>query len=206
MPANDKLTPQRLEEGVAFLAHRDPDLGRVVASLGSPPLWERPPGFPTLINIILEQQVSLASAWAVYSRLLEAAGTLTPERFLAFSADELRAFGFSRQKTGYCQGLACAVLDGELDLDALKHVEDEDVRLRLVAVKGIGEWTANIYLLMALLRPDVWPAGDLALAAAVQQVKNIPVRPDRNSLEALAEDWRPWRSVAARILWQQYLS
>ena len=195
-----------LLEAVAILAERDADLASVVAAFGPPPLWERATGFPTLIHIILEQQVSLASARAAFDRLCAAVSPLTPAGFLTLDDATLKAVGFSRQKTGYGRALAQAVLEGELDLEALEGVEDGLVREQLTRVKGLGHWSADIYLLMALGRPDVWPRGDLALAAAAQEVKRLSQRPTSEDLARLAQGWRPWRSVAARILWHAYLS
>ena len=200
------LTESTLHDAVAELAQRDPDLGAVVARHGPPPLWAREPGFPTLVLLILEQQVSLASARAAYNRLEAATGTVTPAGLLALSDDELRAAGFSRQKTGYARALAQAILDGAFDPDGLADLDDDGVRCELTALKGIGPWTAEIYLLMVLRRPDAWPAGDLALAAAAQQVKGLAARPSPAELVELAEAWRPWRAAAARILWHHYLS
>jgi DNA-3-methyladenine glycosylase II len=183
----------------------DEDLARVAGAYGLPPLWEREEGFPTLVLTILEQQVSLASALAAFERLRAAAAVVTPESFLAFDDAQLRAFGFSRQKALYCRLLARAVLDGELDLQRLSSLTDEEVRAELTRLKGVGAWTAEIYLLRALLRPDAWPAGDLALQLAAQTVKRLPARPTAAELDALAEPWRPLRAVAARLLWLQYL-
>ncbi|MCW5842069.1 MAG: DNA-3-methyladenine glycosylase 2 family protein [Caldilinea sp.] len=200
------LTEFTLYEAVTELAQRDPDLGAVVARHGPPPLWAREPGFPTLVLLILEQQVSLASARAAYNRLEAATGTVTPAGLLALSDDELRAAGFSRQKTGYARALAQAILDGAFDPDGLADLDDDGVRCELTSLKGIGPWTAEIYLLMVLRRPDAWPAGDLALATAAQQVKGLAARPSPAELVELAEAWRPWRAAAARILWHHYLS
>jgi len=200
------LTESTLHDAVAELAQRDPDLGAVVARHGPPPLWAREPGFPTLVLLILEQQVSLASARAAYNRLEAATGTVTPAGLLALSDAELRAAGFSRQKTGYARALAQAILDGAFDPDGLADLDDDGVRCELTSLKGIGPWTAEIYLLMVLRRPDAWPAGDLALAAAAQQVKGLAARPSPPELVELAEAWRPWRAAAARILWHHYLS
>lgn len=204
------MSPKRLDEaslarGVRALSKVDPDLARVVHDYGIPPLWEREEGFATLILTILEQQVSLASALAAFERLRAAATTVTPETFLTFDDAQLRLFGFSRQKTLYCRLLARAVLDGELDLQRLPTLNDDEARAELVRLKGIGAWTAEIYLLRALLRPDAWPAGDLALQLAAQRVKQLPARPAAAELDVLAEAWRPWRAVAARLLWLHYL-
>jgi DNA-3-methyladenine glycosylase II len=158
------------------------------------------------VHIILEQQVSLASARAALDRLQLVASPLTPQRFLALDDGALRASGFSRQKTAYCRHLAKAIVQGRLNLGALARMDDIQVRQELMRVKGIGLWTADIYLLMALRRPDAWPAGDLALAAAVQQVKGLASRPTPEHLEELGLAWRPWRAVVARLLWHYYLS
>jgi DNA-3-methyladenine glycosylase II len=200
------LTEARLRHAVRELATRDADLARVLAEFGTPPLWAREPGFPTLIHIILEQQVSLASARAAFNRLLAAASPLTPERFLALDDVALKASGFSRQKTTYSRHLAQLIVTGRLDLDELDRMDDAAVRAALLQVKGIGPWSADIYLLMALRRPDVWPNGDLALAVAVQRVKGLSVRPSTGELEAMSEVWRPWRAAAARLFWHYYLS
>ncbi len=200
------LTETSLGDAVAELARRDPDLAAVVERHGSPPLWAREPGFPTLVLLILEQQVSLASARAAYNRLEAATGTVTPVSLLALDDGELRTAGFSRQKAGYARALAEAMLGGAFDPDSLPDLDDDGVRRALTALKGIGPWTAEIYLLMVLRRPDAWPAGDLALATAAQQVKGLATRPSPAELVELAEAWRPWRAAAARILWHHYLS
>jgi DNA-3-methyladenine glycosylase II len=199
------LTPERLSRAITRLTQQDTDLATVVNRFGPPPLWARDPGFPTLIHIILEQQVSLASARAAFDRLRQLAKPLTPEHFLAVEDELLRQAGFSRQKMLYARHLAAAIHEGRLDLAALAAQPDEEVRSRLVALKGIGPWTADIYLLMALGRPDVWPVGDLALQLAMAEVKRLPTRPTSVEMEGLAEPWRPWRAVAARILWHHYL-
>lgn len=206
LPADHQsLTAQTLADGVAFLSSFDPKLAQIHSDLGSPPLWERQPGFPTLVYIILEQQVSLASARAAFNKL-QAAAPVTPETFLRFDDAELKAIGFSGQKAGYCRGLAQAVLNGEFDIDELARLDDAAARAALIRIKGIGPWTADIYLLMALLRPDIWPAGDLALAVAYKKLMALPARPGAAELERIAEPWKPWRAVAARLLWHYYLS
>ena len=187
------------------LSERDPDLARVARAYGVPPVWGREEGFATLVLTILEQQVSLASALAAFERLRAAAAIVTPEGFLAFDDARLRAFGFSRQKALYCRLLARAVIDKEIDLQRLGSLDDDGARAELVRLKGVGAWTAEIYLLRALLRPDAWPAGDLALQIAAQKVKGLPARPTAAELDALAERWRPLRAVAARLLWLEYL-
>jgi DNA-3-methyladenine glycosylase II len=200
------LTSATLAQAVEWLAERDPALAHVVQQYGLPPLWPREPGFPTLLHIILEQQVSLASARAAFERLCAAVTPLTPQRFLTLNDAQLKAIGFSRQKTRYGRELAAAVLAGQLDLERLAELDDETVRVELKQIKGIGDWTVDIYLLMVLRRPDAFPPGDLALLAAVQQVKRLATRPTPAELSALAESWRPYRAVAARLLWHFYLS
>ena len=204
--ADTPLTDETFAHGLHVLCDNDPDLAEIVGRLGPPPMWARKPGFPTLIHIILEQQVSLASARAAYDRLLAEASPLTPARFIQLDAPTLKRIGFSRQKTSYGRGLARAILDGALNLAELETLGDEAVRSELMAIKGIGPWTADIYLLMALRRPDAWPSGDLALANAAQRVKGLASRPTPDDLETLGANWRPWRAVAARLLWHFYLS
>jgi len=200
------LTDEILLHGVSQLAERDPDLARILATWGPPPLWAREPGFPTLIHIILEQQVSLASAKAAFNRLLAIATPLTPEAFLALDDSTLKMVGFSRQKMLYGRHLAQAIVSGELDLAALAEADDETARMTLLKRKGIGLWTADVYLLMALRRPDIWPVGDLGLVVAMQEVKQLATRPRAEEMEAIAHPWPPWRAVAARLLWHHYLS
>jgi DNA-3-methyladenine glycosylase II len=154
----------------------------------------------------LEQQVSLASAKATYDRLRATLSPLTPSQFLTLDEVTLKQIGFSRQKTRYSRLLAQALVAGELDLELLADLADEQVRAELTNIKGIGPWTANIYLLLVLRRPDIWPSRDLALAVAVQKVKKLPTRPTPTELEEIAQPWRPWRAVAARLLWHDYLS
>lgn len=200
------MSKELFARGVSFLCDRDPDLARVVQEIGPPPMWARGAGFSTLIHIILEQQVSLSSARAAYDRLLELVSSLTPRRFLKLDDATLKAVGFSRQKTLYARNLARSVIAGRLRIGGLSAMDDEAARSELIKIKGIGSWTADIYLLMALLRPDIWPKGDLALAVAAQRVKQLLSRPTEEELGALSENWKPWRAVAARILWHYYLS
>jgi DNA-3-methyladenine glycosylase II len=199
------LNAETLSLGLEILAGRDEDLAAVLARWGPPSLWTREPGFPTLLRIILEQQVSLASARATFERICALATPLTPASFLALNEETLRAAGFSRQKSRYGRELAGAILTGRLDLDALTHLPDDEVRAALITIPGIGPWSAEIYLLMALHRADAWPASDLGVIVGLQQVKHLPQRPTREEADRLAEPWRPWRSVATRLLWYNYL-
>ena len=192
-------------QGVRLLADRDERLAEVVKTYGRPPLWVREPGFPTLVYIILEQQVSLASAKAAFDRLQAAVKPLTPRGFLKLNDVELLRIGFSRQKTLYTRLLAESLARRHFDLRYLHDLPDDSAHKMLVAFKGIGRWTADIYLLSALRRPDIWPTGDLALATAVQEVKRLGKRPSPEKLETLSAPWRPWRAVAARLFWHAYL-
>jgi DNA-3-methyladenine glycosylase II len=201
-----RLNNLTLLDGVAELVGRDAELAGIAARYGPPPLWEREPGFPTLIHIILEQQVSLASARAAYNRLAQAIQPFTPQNFLGLSDERLKQIGFSRQKTKYGRELSNAILDGSLDLPGLEYLDDEEVKEQLTRVKGIGSWTANIYLLMALGRPDIWPGGDLALLIAMQRAKGLTQRPTSEEALEISAAWQPWRAVAARLLWHFYLS
>ncbi|HKW36082.1 MAG TPA: hypothetical protein VJN92_23975 [Candidatus Acidoferrum sp.] len=199
------LNEEVFSQGVRLLTDRDEHLAAVVQNYGQPPLWVREPGFPTLVYIILEQQVSLASAKAAFDRLNAAVRSLTPVRFLKLTDGELLRIGFSRQKTLYTRRLAESLARRHFDLRYLHDLPDDSAHKMLVAFKGIGRWTADIYLLSALRRPDIWPTGDLALATAVQEVKRLPKRPSPEKLEALSAPWRPWRAVAARLFWHAYL-
>ncbi len=201
-----RLSQHSLLKGVQELAIKDEHLAKIAATYGPPPLWEREPGFHTLIHIILEQQVSLASARAAYNRLEAAAHPIAPKNFLGLSDEALKQIGFSRQKTKYGRELANAILSGSLDLSSLGRLEDKEAKEQLMNVKGIGPWTADIYLLMALGRPDIWPQRDLALAVALQRVKGLVERPTPVEQRQISNKWRPWRSVAARLLWHFYLS
>jgi DNA-3-methyladenine glycosylase II len=173
------LTRESLADAVTELADRDPDLSGIVELFGLPPLWHRPAGFETLAHIVLEHQVSLTSAQATFDRLRIAANPLTPARFLQLDDAQLLAIGFSRQKAKYVRNLARQLDSAALDLAGLAALPDDDVLSALVALDGIGPWSASIYLMEALLRPDVWPASDLALAAAVAEVKGLPGRAPR---------------------------
>jgi DNA-3-methyladenine glycosylase II len=200
------LDEEAFSQGVRLLTERDEHLAGVVKTYGRPPLWVREPGFPTLVYIILEQQVSLASAKAAFDRLKAEIHPLTPKGFLKLSDAELLRIGFSRQKTLYTRLLAESLVRRHFDLRYLQDLPDDSAHKMLVAFKGIGRWTADIYLLSALRRPDIWPTGDLALATAVQEVKHLRKRPSPEKLEALSAPWRPWRAVAARLFWHAYLS
>ncbi len=188
------------------LISKDADLKRIYDAFGAPPNWQREASFATLVHIILEQQVSLASAQAAFDKLSARISPVVPESFLVLDDAELKRIGFSRQKTRYCRILADALVTGQLDLEGLQTLSDNEARAELMKLTGIGVWTANIFLMMALERSDIWPKGDLALVVAYKRLKGLQARPSQNDLEGIAESWRPCRSLAAKLLWHYYLS
>ena len=198
------LSQETLDEGLQFLSAQDADLARVLTKHGPPNLRSQPPGFPTLLKIILGQQVSRSSAASTYQRLCDAIGPPKPASFQSLDDDTLRAIGFSRQKSRYGRELASAILEGRLQLDLLGAREDDEVRAALTALPGIGPWSAEIYLLFALRRTDAWPASDLGIIVGAQKVKGLADRPSRNELDAMADNWRPWRGLATFVLWHGY--
>jgi DNA-3-methyladenine glycosylase II len=200
------LTRESLAAGVRTLARLDPDLALLFRRNGLPPMWARRPGFATLIHIVLEQQVSIAAARTLFRRVRTEIGGMTPERVMERGADGLHRLGITRQKSSYCHALARAVLDGGLSLGLIARGGDAAGRAALLALRGIGPWSADIYYLMALRRPDIWPTGDLALAVALREVKRLRKLPDAQRQLATSRMWSPWRSVAARLLWHYYLT
>jgi len=199
------LDRRSLRAAVRKLCRQDAGLRRIVDLHGPPPLWSRPTGFSTLLRIILEQQVSLASGKAIFERMHTRLGSVTPTTVLLIGAAGLRRIGLTRQKASYCVDLARALEDGRLNLRGVARLDDAAGRTDLMKVKGVGRWTADVYLLMALSRPDVWPVGDIALQTALQHLRGMRTRPTAEHAEKLASRWSPWRAVAARILWHGYL-
>jgi DNA-3-methyladenine glycosylase II len=199
-----RLTRASMKTALDALAAADPDLARIREAIGDPPLRTRSGGFPALLQVIVEQQLSVASARAIWNRIEGALGAVTPEAYLALDAEGARALGMSRGKHVYACGLAEAIAGGRLDLARIHRMEDEDAIAALIELKGIGRWTAEIYLLSAMARPDVWPVDDLAIQAAAGHAKGLKIRPDRKELLAMGEAWRPWRAVAARLLWHHF--
>lgn len=199
------LDARSLGRAVRRLARIEPRFADLLVRHGPPPLWAREPGFATLVYIILEQQVSLASARVAFVRLRALLGTVTPTGVCALSDDALRGVGFSRQKAGYVRGVADACLAG-FDFDSLASLDDAAAESALVGLRGVGPWTAHVYLMMALGRPDVFPARDLALQIAVQETWRLRARPGEAALLRRSEAWRPLRAVAARLLWHGYLA
>ncbi|HEV7746940.1 MAG TPA: hypothetical protein VGO56_18225 [Pyrinomonadaceae bacterium] len=202
----ETLTEVTVAKAARLLASRDQQLASIFKGLGPPPLWARSPGFSTLVKIILEQQVSLASAASLFARLKRNTRPFGPARVLELGELHLKSCGLTRQKTAYCLHLAESLSSKRLRLSRLPQMSDAEVRAALMEIKGLGSWSADVYLLMVLRRPDIFPATDLALVTAVTEVKQLAQRPNTAELLELAEAWRPYRSVAARMLWQYYLA
>ena len=187
------------------LAKKDTDLHNIIQTHGHPPLWTRPATFQTLILTILEQQVSLASAYAAYSRLRDKLGTITPSKLLALSDAELRACYFSRQKIVYARELANAIQSKRLNLKKLGTADEDEIRIELKKIKGIGDWTVDVYLMHALQRTDLFPLGDIALVNSLKEVKKLHPNVTREEMLKVAEPWRPYRTIASMILWHAYI-
>jgi DNA-3-methyladenine glycosylase II len=198
------LTTETLAAAAAELAARDRHLGLIYKAHGVPPMWGRRTGFTTLLRIVLEQQISLVSARAMFNRLRSNIEPFTPTEFIGRGEGYLRSLGLTRQKSHYLVQIADAFTNGHLD--GLGRMSDEEAHAALLRIKGVGPWTANIYLLMALRRPDIWPDGDIALATAFARLRKLNSRPSFIELAKIAQRWRPYRSVAARMLWQYYLA
>jgi DNA-3-methyladenine glycosylase II len=199
------LTTKTLGQAAEHLAARDETLARILATHGAPPMWRRATGFSTLVHIILEQQVSLKSAKAMLLRLQSAIVPFTPERFVHLGESHLRGLGVTRQKSAYLVHLSESIIGGQFSFKRLARLDDREAHVYLTRLKGIGSWSADVYLLMAMRRGDIWPAGDLALAVAAKDLWQLEKRPTPVELESIAERWRPYRAVAARMLWQHYL-
>ena len=200
-----RLDETNLKEASHWLANRDEAMAFVLDKYGYPPLWSREPGFSTLVHIILEQQVSLASANAAFQRLKNKLSVVEPAALLALDDTTLRDIGFSRQKTLYARALAETLLSRTFDLEKLATLGDDEVRTEMKRLKGIGDWTADIYLSECLLRTDVLPKGDIAMQEAFKVLNKLPRRPVHEDFETSTRHWRPWRSVGTRMLWHFYL-
>lgn len=198
------MTPDFIRESLDALCKRDADIAKALGLVGYPEPRNREPGFGALLNIVAAQQVSTASASAIRARLLAAVDPLTPENFLTASDETLRAVGFSRRKVEYGRGIAEAMRSGLLDAERLAAASDDEVVAALTALRGLGRWSAEIYMLFSLRRPDVWPAEDLAIQEALRRLKGLELRPARAASEIIVESWRPWRGVAALFLWHYY--
>jgi DNA-3-methyladenine glycosylase II len=186
------------------LIERDADMARAYRLVGEPAPRQRPPGFASLLRVIVNQQVSQRASQAIWQRLEDGLGEVSPESVLGRPPRRLREFGLSRAKARYARSLAGMIVSRELDLDRVQRLDDDAARAELIRVPGIGRWTADIYLMFALGRPDVWPSGDLALAVAAARLLGRKRRPTPKELEAIGESWRPWRTAAAAMLWHFY--
>jgi len=187
------------------LAQKDTHLQSIIEQYGHPPMWSRPASFASLVHIILEQQVSLASARAALKKLKEKIGVITPAKVLLLSDEELRACYFSRQKTIYARCLAEAIVTKKLQLKKLNAQTDDEIRTELKKIKGIGDWTVDVYLLFVLQRSDVFPTGDLAMMNALKETRQLPKHTSKEAILQLAEAWRPHRSLATMLLWHHYI-
>lgn len=187
------------------LAKKDKHLRNIIREHGYPPIWTRPATFQTLILTILEQQVSLASAYAAFKKIKEKIGYVTPVKILALSDAELRACYFSRQKIIYARELANAVQIKQIVLKRFNNAHEDEVRHQLKKIKGIGDWTVDVYLMYALQRTDLFPLGDIALVNSLKEVKVLPKDISKEEMLKIAEPWRPYRTIAAMILWHAYI-
>jgi len=187
------------------LAKKDRHLYSIIKQFGYPPVWTRRANFQTLIHIILEQQVSLASAKAALNKLKEKIGTVTPKKLLALSDEELKSCYFSRQKTVYARCLGNALVSKQIILRTFSNLDDAEIRRQLKTIKGIGDWTVDVYLLFALQRADIFPLGDLAMVNALKEVKQLPKETKQEEILNLAERWRPYRSIATMLFWHHYI-
>jgi len=188
------------------LAKTDANLQFIISNHGYPPMWSRPNSFETLVHIILEQQVSLASALSALNKLRERVQEITPARVLLLTDEEFRACYCSRQKTGYIKYLAESIISGQIDLESFTHLPDDEIRKQMLILKGIGNWTIDVYLMFVLQRADIFPIGDLAAVNALKRIKQLPVTTTREEIVAIAEQWQPYRTIATMLLWHFYLS
>lgn len=199
------MSKDALVDGIDRLAAIDLDVARALERVGYPAPRQREPGFATLLRIMVAQQLSTKSAAAIWARVEEACLPLvTAERFLALDGAAFKTIGFSRQKMAYGRGLAEATLAGALDVEALVTLPEDEAIAAISALRGFGRWSAEIYLLFALGRADIFPADDLGLQVGMQRLKRLEVRPDRKAMARLAEPWRPLRGCGAIFLWHYY--
>jgi DNA-3-methyladenine glycosylase II len=199
------LNDNNLKTAVKHLCKVDKDLAAIYKTDGVPPLWARKPGFATLIKIILEQQVSLASAKTINNKLHKNIKPFTPSKFIDVGTSGLRKLGITRQKSSYCINLAKAAANGDLKFAQLNNMDNMDAKKYLMKIKGVGSWTADIYLLMAMCRPDIWPTGDIALAKTLKKIKRLRYLPDQDKQVKISKKWKPYRAAAARMLWHHYI-
>jgi len=201
-----QFTPTNYKSICDELAAADPDLQQIIDTYGYPPFWSRINTFESLVHIILEQQVSLASALSALNKLRERIQEVTPARILLLTDEEMRACYVSRQKNSYIKHLAEALLSGQLKLEEFPSMSDDEIRARLTTLKGIGNWTADVHLMFALQRADIFPIGDLAAVNALKRVKQLPSETTREQMLEIVAQWAPYRTLAAMLLWHYYLS
>ena len=187
------------------LCRIDKDLHSVIRQYGHPPMWTRPATFQTLILFILEQQVSLASAYAAFKKLKEKIGYVTPAKILSLTDAELRSCYFSRQKIIYARELAKAIQSKQLRLNKFSNSHEDEIRVELKKIKGIGDWTVDVYLMHALQRTDLFPLGDIALVNSLKEIKQLHPHTTKENMLVIAEPWRPYRTIASMILWHAYI-
>jgi len=188
-----------------LLSKKDRHFKAIIKQYGYPPMWTRPNTFQTLILTILEQQVSLASAYAAFKKLKRKIGFVTADKILAQSDEELRACYFSRQKMIYARDLANAIKNKQLDLRKFSVADEMTIRTELKKIKGIGDWTVDVYLMHALQRTDLFPLGDIALVNSLKEIKQLPHTTTKEAMLEIAESWRPYRTIASMILWHAYI-
>ncbi len=198
------ICPPDARAGIVALVAADPDLGRIERQAGPLPWRTRPQGFPGLLQAIVAQQISNQAAAAIWRRLALTPGALAPNGMLGLDDDALRLAGLSRPKMAHAKALAAAFADGRLDTAQLAAMDDEAAIASIIAVRGMGRWTAEVYLLFAHQRMDVFPAGDIAVAGGLADLKGLAARPGPVELRALAAPWRPYRALAARLLWHHW--
>ena len=196
------MTSQK--EQLSYLLKSDEDLKDLIKSIPKIVPFKREKGFEGLVRLICEQQLSVASAKAIFDRLAKVVSPFEAKKFLKVSKKNLQKTGLSRQKIGYCTGLANACISGDLDFNALHKMDDEGLSKELCKVKGIGKWTADCYMLASLKREDIWPVGDLGLQISVQKLKKLPKRPSETELEEISLKWKPYRTLVANMLWNSY--
>jgi len=201
-----EFTPGNFQSLCDSIGAADPDLQKIIDTYGYPPFWSRANSFESLVHIILEQQVSLAAANSALNKLRERLQEMTPARILLLTDEEMRACYVSRQKNGYIKYMAEIIISGQINLEEFPIMPDDEVRAKLVALKGIGNWTADVYMISALHRADIFPIGDLAAVNALKRIKNLPKETPTEQLLAIAETWKPYRTIAAKLLWHYYLT
>ncbi|MEP7110518.1 MAG: DNA-3-methyladenine glycosylase 2 family protein [Ferruginibacter sp.] len=205
MSAIHSFSESNFKDICDHLAKKDPDLQAILDKYHYPPCWKRSPSFETLVHIILEQQVSLASAMAAMNKLKQKIGDITPANLIALRNEDLKDCYFSRQKIIYTRHLANAILTNELKIETFSRMDNDRVRSALTKIKGIGYWSADIYLMMALQRCDLFPLGDVALMTSLRETKNLSKEISREAIAAIASSWKPYQTIAAFILWHSYL-